>query len=134
MPKATKSSTQGSNQMPPAEEMISSSQEELSSSEQEPDPEVSIHHYRSPKPAPSMFMPYIEGPKMDWTVNDGLYQRFLKWCLKCENILECELTALPEWQQWKKMIAWHGDFGMDHYVSWCLPAEELNLDTIRGKF
>ena len=22
-----------------------------------------------------MFMPYIEGPKMDWTVNDSLYQR-----------------------------------------------------------
>ena len=26
---------------------------------------------------PAMYMPYIEGPKMDWTVNDGLYQRFL---------------------------------------------------------
>ena len=31
-----------------------------------------------------MFMPYIEGPKMDWTVNDSLYHRFLKWKLKCE--------------------------------------------------
>ena len=27
---------------------------------------------------PAMFMPYIEGFKMDWTVNDGLYHRFLK--------------------------------------------------------
>ena len=34
-----------------------------------------------------MFMPYIEGPKMDWTVNDNLYHKFLKWKLKCENIL-----------------------------------------------
>ena len=25
-----------------------------------------------------MFMPYIEGPKMDWTVNDGLYYTFLE--------------------------------------------------------
>ena len=25
-----------------------------------------------------MYMPYIEGPKMDWTVNDSLYHRFLK--------------------------------------------------------
>ena len=24
-----------------------------------------------------IFMPYIEGPKMDWTVNDSLYHRFL---------------------------------------------------------
>ena len=32
------------------------------------------------------FVPYIEGPKMDWTVNDGLYHQFLKWKLKCKNI------------------------------------------------
>ena len=36
-----------------------------------------------------MYMPYIEGPKMDWTVNDSLYHRFLKWIIKCENILDC---------------------------------------------
>ena len=33
---------------------------------------------------------------MDWTVNDSLYHQFLKWRLKFENILECELAALPE--------------------------------------
>ena len=62
-----------------------------------------------------------------------LYHRFLKWHLKCENILECELAALPE-QKCKKVIAWSGDFGMYQYVSWYLPAEELTLDTIWGKF
>ena len=81
-----------------------------------------------------MFMPYIEGPKMDWTVNDGLYHRFLKWCLKCENILVCELAALPERQQCKKVIAWSGDFGMDQYVSWGLPTDQLTLEIIWGKF
>ena len=45
---------------------------------------------------PPIFMPYIEGSKMDWTVNDGFYHRFLKWRLKCENILDCELAMLPE--------------------------------------
>ena len=90
MPKANKSTTQGNNQKPLPEETVPSSQEELSSSEQEPDPEVSFHHYRAPHPVLSMLMPYIEGPKMDWTVNDGLHHRFLKWHLKCENILECE--------------------------------------------
>ena len=65
MPKATKSLARGSNQMPPSEEIVPSNQEELSSSEQEPDPEVSFYHHRAPKPASSMFMPYIEGPKMD---------------------------------------------------------------------
>ena len=28
-----------------------------------------------------MLMSYIEGPKMEWTVNDSLYHKFLKWKL-----------------------------------------------------
>ena len=63
-----------------------------------------------------MFMPYIEGPKMDWTVNDSLYHKFLKWKLKCENILDCELAMLPESKKCKRVIAWSRDFGMDQYV------------------
>ena len=43
---------------------------------------------------------------MNWMVNDELYHRFLKWKLKCKNILECELTALPECQKCKKVIVW----------------------------
>ena len=78
MPKATKGSAQGANQATPPEELIQSSQEELSGSGQEPDQEVSFQHHRQLQPVPSMFMPYIEGPKMDWTVNDGLYHRILK--------------------------------------------------------
>ena len=52
---------------------------------------------------PAMYMPYIEGPKMDWTVNDGLYHRFLKWKLKCENILDCELAMLLSQRSAKKL-------------------------------
>ena len=33
----------------------------------------------------------------------------------------------------KKLIAWSGDFGMDQSVSWCLPADEPNLDTSSKK-
>ena len=43
-----------------------------------------------------MYMPYIEGPGMDWTVNDSLHHRFLKWKIICENILDCELAMLSE--------------------------------------
>ena len=77
-----------------------------------------------------MFMPYIEGPKMNWAVNDSLYHRFLKWKLKRENILDCELAMVPESRKCKKVIVWNGDFGMDQYVSWCLPTEDLSLDVI----
>ena len=81
-----------------------------------------------------MFMPYIEGPKMDWTVNYSLYHRFLKWKLKCENILDCEFAMLPDSKKCKKIIAWSGDFWMDQYVSWCLQPEDLSLDIIWAKF
>ena len=67
---------------------------------------------------------------MDWTVNDALYHRFLKWKLKCENILECKLADLSECQKCKKVIMWSGDFSMDQYVSWGLAREEMNLDII----
>ena len=130
MPKTTKSSAQGNNQLSLPEEMVPSSQEELSSSKQEPDPEVSFHQFRPPQPVPRMSMPYIEDPKMYWTVNDGLYPRFLKWCLKYENILECELAALPEQLKCKKDISWNRDFGIDQYVSCCLSSKELTIDTI----
>ena len=49
-------------------------------------------------------------------------------------MLECELASLPEKQQCKKVIAWSGDFGMDQYVSWNLPKDELSLDTIWDRF
>ena len=80
------------------------------------------------------FVPYIEGPKMDWTVNDGLYHWFLKWKLKCENILDCELATLSETRQCKKLIAWSGDDGMDLVVSWGLTNSDLTLATLWTKF
>ena len=64
----------------------SSAYEGTSSSDQEQDPKVFIQPSQT-QLLPNIFMPYIEGPKMDWTVNDSLYHRFLKWCSKCENIL-----------------------------------------------
>ena len=142
MPKSTKSSAKRTKSLPPLEDDLSSTQEELSSSEQEADPEVSFNphiplqpstsHMRQPQPAPNMYMPYIQDPCMEWTVNDGLYHWFLKWHLKCENILECELAELLEWWQCKKVIAWSRDCRMDQYVSWNLQSDELNLETIWG--
>ena len=71
---------------------------------------------------------------MNWTVDNGLYHRFLKWRLKCETILDCELANLPAKQKCQKIIAWSGNFGMDLYVSWSIPKEELTLDAIWAKF
>ena len=109
-------------------------QAESSNFDQEPDPKVSFHPAVSSPPTSTMFMPYIEGPKMNWTMDDGLYHRFLKWQLKCKTILDCELANLPAKQKCQKVIPWLGDFSMDLYVSWSIPKEELTLDTIRARF
>ena len=119
---------------PPSEDHESVDTAEASGSDHNQDPDVSFHPVAPPNSVPTMFMPYIEGPKMNWTVDDGLYHRFLKWHLKCKTILDCELANLPAKQKCKKVIAWSGDFGMDLYVSWSIPKEELMLDAIWAKF
>ena len=42
-------------------------------------------------------------------------------------------TSLKK-QKCQKLIAWSGDYGMDLYISWSLPKEELTLDTIWARF
>ena len=114
-----------------------------SSSDQEvvfnPKPSTSkkVHHSRSRSvqmpTQQQAYMPYIEGPKMNWNGDDGLYNRFIKWKIRCENILDCELAMLSEARKCKKVIAWSGDFGLDQYISWNLSNEESCLSTIWKK-
>ena len=123
MPKSTKSVKAFTSSVEKSQDE-SSTHKDPSSSDQEPEPEVFFQPSQA-QVVPNMFMPYIEGHKKDWTVNDDLYHRFPKWHLKYENILECELAMLTEKRQCKKVIAWSGDFGMDQYISWSLSSEEL---------
>ena len=91
-----------------------STHEESSSIEQEQDQTVFLQPSQAQtQVVPNMFMPYIKGPKMDWTVNDSLYHRFLKWHLKCENILKCELVMLSQRRKCKKNNCLESYFHMD---------------------
>ena len=119
---------------PPSGDHNSTDSVAASDSDHDQDPHVSFHPAVSPNQVPTMFMPYIEGPKMNWMVNDGLYHRFLKWHLKCETILDCKLANLPTKQKCQKVIVWSSDFGMDLYVSWNISKEDLTLDAIWTKF
>ena len=98
MPKAAKNSnhveTTGNNEY----QADSNLSNESSSDEHEVffNPKPSTSNKVQEVPSMNMYMPYIEGPSMDWTVNYNLYNRFLKRELKCENILECELAMLSE--------------------------------------
>ena len=94
MPKASKKSVREQSP-PPSDDHTSTDSVEASDSDHNPDPEVSFCLVAPPNQVPAMYMPYIEGPKMNWMVHDGLYHRFLKWQLKCKTILDCELANLP---------------------------------------
>ena len=81
MPRTTKNSACGNNllqeelKVPSNSEDIANSDQEI---DQEPDWEVLFHPSRAQQAIPNMLMPHIEGPKIDWTVNDSLYHRFSK--------------------------------------------------------
>ena len=70
---------QEESKFPSNPEDTASSDQEI---DQEPEPEVLFHPSRAQQAIPNMFVPYIEGPKMDWTVNDALYYRFFEVALE----------------------------------------------------
>ena len=105
---------------------------EETSYEQKTDSEQEL--FVRPQEAPSsMYVPYIEGPKMNWTFDDHLYNKFIKWKIKCENILHCNLAMLSEARKCKNVVAWSGDFGIDQYISWDLPTEGTRLGNYLAK-
>ena len=50
--------------------------------------------------------------------------------IKCENILDCELSTLQESAKCKKEFLWLGYVGLDMYISWALLAADVTLQTI----
>ena len=107
--------------------------EEETSFEQESDVDQEVI-IRPPQAPTHMYVPYIEGPKIKWTVDDSLYNRFIKWNITCEIILDCKLAMLSESRKCKKVVAWSGDFGIDQNISWDLSPEEICLEVIWKKF
>ena len=72
MPKAIQKSAHEKYNLLNEESEVPSSPGERASSDQEADPEVSFQPSRAQQAIPSMLMPHIESPKMDWPVNDDL--------------------------------------------------------------
>ena len=60
---------------------------------------------------------YIDGPKMDWSMDNGLYSHFQDWKLECELILDGELTEIAEPQK-ATLIQWAGSFGLKNLKVW----------------
>ena len=84
MPKALKKSVREQSP-PPSDDHNSTDSVETSDSDHNQDPEVSFCPVAPPNQVPAMYMPYIEGSKMNWMVDDGLYHRFLKLAVEVRN-------------------------------------------------
>ena len=55
---------------------------------------------------------YIDGVKMDWSMDNGLYSHFQDWKLECELIPDGELAEILEPQKVNTLIRWAGSFGL----------------------
>ena len=77
---------------------------------------------------------YIDGPKMDWSMDDGLYSCFQDWKLECELILDGELAEIVEPQKVNTLIQWAGSFGLKNLKVWQKDKTNLTLTFIWNEF
>ncbi len=79
-------------------------------------------------------VPYIEGPSMDWSINDGLYNHFCTWKIACSLPLNSEYCGVSDTHKVNTLLRWSGDFGINKLKSWQKEPEELTLDFIWTQF
>ena len=77
---------------------------------------------------------YIDDPKMDWSMDDGLYSHFQDWKLECELILDGELAEIVEPQKVNTLIQWAGSFGLKNLKVWQKDKTNLTLTFIWNEF
>ena len=58
------------------------------------------------------------GPKMDWTLDNGLYQRFKVFKERCMDILSGPLHSIPEENQVYYLRYWMGEGGSNLISQW----------------
>ena len=78
--------------------------------------------------------PFIQGPSMDWNMDDGLYSHFQTWKISCNLILDSELCELSEVRKVNTLLRWSGDFGIKKLKSWQKEPSQLTLDFIWDEY
>ena len=73
-------------------------------------------------------IPFIKGPSMDWSMNDGLYSRYKTWKLECEIILDSAYCHVTADCKVNTLLRWSGQFGMQKFQSWGIERKDLTLD------
>ena len=68
------------------------------------------HHYAAMADvAAPVQVQYIEGPHMDWAINDGHYNWFKIWKIWCGFIIRAELETPSETHKNKTLLCWFRD-------------------------
>ena len=88
----------------------------------------------APKKDKDIVAPFIQGPSMDWTMDDGLYSHFQTWKISCNLILDSELCELSEVRRVNTLLRWSGDFGIKKLKSWQKEPSQLMLNFIWGEY
>ncbi len=82
----------------------------------------------------SVSIPFIEGLRMDWMMNDGLFARFCQWRLGCNLILESEYADVTETQKVNTLLRWTGKSGLKKLESWQKDTKDLTLAFVWDEF
>ena len=64
---------------------------------------------------------------MDWSVGEGLYNRFKLWKQQCELLFSGPLVKLEEPIQCKYLLYWSGERGLELCNSWDLSEDEQKI-------
>ena len=88
----------------------------------------------APKKEKDIVAPFIQGPSMDWTMDDGLYSHFQTWKISFNLIMDSELCELSEVRKINTLLRWSGDFGIKKLKSWQKEPSQLMLNFIWGEY
>ena len=76
-----------------------------------------------------------KGPNIDWSVNDGLYNRFKLWKQRCELLFCGPMAKTEEEVKCKYLLFWAGERGLELFNSWGLSdAEQKKLESYWKSF
>ena len=102
-------------------------------------PGIEINHVPNPQfHYAGPMVPYVESPKMDWTIDDAFHSRFMQWKIIGKPWRTFLTVSFQYFKRvldlGKKVIQLSGDVGLDMYISWALSAADVKLQTIWTKF
>ena len=69
----------------------------------------------------------FKGPVMDWSTDEGLYNRYKIWKQQCELLFTGPLVKLEEVVKCKYLLYWSDQRGLELFNSWDLSEDEQKV-------